>query len=786
MRMGKKTLKIRAAALWVLLAFVMTASSAWARSYEKPGETPREWMETADALYETGDFERAGDLFEASLEALRREIEPHDYLRAVMRLSQCHKALGRHKRALSVFEEALPVLHVSADRYLNVIFLSAFADLHFTLGKIEETVKWLTVALEEARLSENRVLLAAVFNDLGNGLSWSDDFEPALEAYDRCLEFADSEKSPRARDLRIRAMINRARALHLKGEGKKAFGAARAIWPEIEKTPDGYRKAWNAMACYELLDELRGAGSRPAGERGDILFSLSKTALEKGLEIASETGSQRLVSLFNGSLGKLYERERGGVEKAVDRTEKAIFFAGRAGAPELLYRWQWQMARLFEARKDAKGAMTYYRRAIETLNPIRSSMFSGYRRKKDLFNAKVKPVYLGLARLLLEQARGAASGDEARREGMIEARDVMEILKTAELQDFFKDECSAVMERDPSDMRQTPEKTALLYPISLKDKLITLATFPDGMRQKSVRVTQDQVKKATLGLRTGLQNRTKKTFIYDARKLYDWLIRPFEAELEAQGVDTLVIAPDGVLRLVPFSTLHDGARYLTEKYAIGTIPGIALTDFGEFNMPEKPEILVTGLSDAVQGFSALPNITAELRDIREIMGATSFYFNQGHNFENLTREFENKDHVIVHMATHGVFGDSAENTFLLLYENKLNLNDLSGLISMGKYRGKPVELLTLSACQTALGDERAALGLAGAAVKAGVKSVIATLWFVDDEATSILIRDFYRRLKTPGMTKSRALQQAQTHLLSKKRYRHPAYWAPFLLIGNWM
>ncbi len=140
----------------------------------------------------------------------------------------------------------------------------------------------------------------------------------------------------------------------------------------------------------------------------------------------------------------------------------------------------------------------------------------------------------------------------------------------------------------------------------------------------------------------------------------------------------------------------------------------------------------------------------------------------------------------MHFATHGAFGGSSEKTFLLLYEDKLNMNQLSRLIDYGRYRNSQVELLTLSACQTAMGDERAALGLAGVAVKAGVKSVVATLWFVDDEATSLAIREFYRQLKTPGISKAMALRNAQNMLIAQKRFQHPAYWAPFLLIGNWL
>ena len=101
-------------------------------------------------------------------------------------------------------------------------------------------------------------------------------------------------------------------------------------------------------------------------------------------------------------------------------------------------------------------------------------------------------------------------------------------------------------------------------------------------------------------------------------------------------------------------------------------------------------------------------------------------------------------------------------------------------------RDNPIELLTLSACQTALGDERAALGLAGVAIKTGAQSVLASLWFVNDESTTLLMQEFYRQLQKPDMTKAKALQQAQIKVATEQRFRHPAYWAAFLLIGNWL
>jgi CHAT domain-containing protein len=155
--------------------------------------------------------------------------------------------------------------------------------------------------------------------------------------------------------------------------------------------------------------------------------------------------------------------------------------------------------------------------------------------------------------------------------------------------------------------------------------------------------------------------------------------------------------------------------------------------------------------------------------------------------KGLERQITENQYSIVHIASHGQFDRDVRKTFVLTYDTKLTLNDLEALIRPSQYRGRPVELLVLSACQTAAGDDRAALGLAGVAVKAGARSALATLWFVNDQSTSVLVTEVYEQLRqSPSISKARALQAAQIKLLSDRRYRHPCYWAPYLIIGNWL
>ena len=195
--------------------------------------------------------------------------------------------------------------------------------------------------------------------------------------------------------------------------------------------------------------------------------------------------------------------------------------------------------------------------------------------------------------------------------------------------------------------------------------------------------------------------------------------------------------PDGTLSLIPLSTLPDGERFLIENYALALTPGLALTDPQPVQRDNLDSLLV-GLSKSVQDYSALPSVDEELADIGKSL-------NTDYREEPLRQALAGSNYRMLHIATHGE-----------------------------------------SACRTAVGNERSALGLAGVAVKSGARSAIATLWFVDDEATMKAITEFYRQYQgNPDYSKVQALREAQLSLLEQSRYRHPAYWGPFLLIGNW-
>jgi CHAT domain-containing protein len=281
-----------------------------------------------------------------------------------------------------------------------------------------------------------------------------------------------------------------------------------------------------------------------------------------------------------------------------------------------------------------------------------------------------------------------------------------------------------------------------------------------------------------------LERRTTRQYLRHSRQLYDWLIRPLEAELAEAKIDSLVFVPDGALRTIPMAALHDGRRFLVEKYALAITPGLKLTDPRPLDR-KRPRILAVGVTEAVQGFPPLPEVEAELIALREVFGGTTL-LNEKFSVAGIERELRTGSYSIVHVASHGEFGGDVDKTFLLAFDGRLTIDRLDQLIGLFKFRDEPLELLTLSACDTAEGDDRAALGLAGVAVKAGARSAVATLWSVNDEASAELVADFYRELKRPDVSRAAALQRAQVKLLGDPRYQHPGFWSPFLLINNWL
>ena len=164
-----------------------------------------------------------------------------------------------------------------------------------------------------------------------------------------------------------------------------------------------------------------------------------------------------------------------------------------------------------------------------------------------------------------------------------------------------------------------------------------------------------------------------------------------------------------------------------------------------------------GISKSVQGYVELPNVEREVAAVHDIEGGQEL-LNDSFSRARFEAELRRVPYNIVHIASHGQFGNDPSQTFVLAFDGQLTMDDLERDIKFGERRDKALELLILSACETASGDDRAALGLAGVALKAGARSALATLWYISDKASGELVVNFYRGLQSGKLSKAHALQ----------------------------
>jgi len=327
---------------------------------------------------------------------------------------------------------------------------------------------------------------------------------------------------------------------------------------------------------------------------------------------------------------------------------------------------------------------------------------------------------------------------------------------------------------------------AIIYPILFPDRLELLVSAPGGLTRYTTPISAAVVEDSIQELRSALQRPSSRAYLAPSQQLYEWLIRPFEKDIEDSGIHTLVFVPGAGLRTIPMSALHDGRNFLIRKYSIAVTPILALTDPQPLDRQE-PKLLLAGISKSVAGASPLPYVPGELNAIQEIFGGR-LLLDESFTTENFVQGMEDRELDIVHIASHGVFTGDPDTSFLLTHDGRISMNQLSEYIGRTKFRETPLELLVLSACETAIGDDRAALGLAGVAINAGARSALGSLWVISDLATATLIEDFYRQLQDSSLSRADALRMTQLNLLDsdEQAFQHPYYWSAFLLISNWL
>ena len=733
-------------------------------------------MAEGEKLSARGQFQEAIARWQEAERAFAQAKDAGGEVRALRAQAAACQSLGQHHLALQALAAAESLTEASGDGQAAAEIKAARAGIGIFAREASEAEPLLRESLKAARAARDTALAASVLNNLGILLTAQNRAKEALAAFEEAAQTGDAELRAKA----VRNMADAALAAHDYAGAERFAGQAVK---EASALADGHEKAFLFMGVAGLLQQI----FVDAPEHKNALRAQALRLDEDAAKIATRTGDLRALAFALGNQGALYEFENRNTE-ALALTRRAVFTAQQAQSPDSLYRWEWQTGRLLGKLHERESAILAYRRAIGILQTIRNdiAITRGNLNAHSSFRDAVGAVYFELADLLLQRADSAKDDGEAQAL-LREARDTAELLKAAELEDYFQDDCVNLLKSKIKKVESISPTAAVIYVIALPTRTELLVSLPSGRLERfKVDVSDEKLTETVRLFRLNLEDRSTESFLEQAQQLYTWLIKPLEPMMTKARLDTMVFVPDGALRTVPMSALHDGEKFLIEKYAVAVTPGLELME-AKPAARLQPNVMIRGLSEAREGFPALLNVPQEVEQIEKLYARSNALMNEKFVHDGMGEKLRQEPFTIVHIASHGHFDNDVRKSFVLTFDKHLTLDDLETYIRPAQLRDHPLELLTLSACQTAAGDDRAALGLAGVAVKAGARSAFATLWFVNDAASTQLVGDFYTELTThPRSSKAQALQAAQKKLLAQARYAHPCYWAPYLIIGNWL
>jgi len=737
----------------------------------------KDLMATAEEASARGNFEESLPSWRAALDEAATEKDSDGQLKAALGLADALQQLGQYRLAEQALEHADGVAKAGTDKRLQARVESSLGTVYMLTSNPDDAEGLLTKSLALSRGIGDAHLIATALNNLANLHAYQKDNDKALPEYEEGISQAQKSGDKVLAGKIMANLVSCAVEAAAWDEAKKW---AYQIIADGPHAPDSHDKAMALLGAGKASVDIFTQND----SSDDDLRLKAFSAYQQAAATARKIQDNRALSYALGYQGELYQME-GKSDDALVLTRHAAILAQELKSPDILFRWQWQIARILGLQKKREPAITAYQSAVATLQSIRHDMSLHYGNINyhSSFREAAGAIYFELADLLLQRADEAKTDAEIQTD-LLAARDTAEDLKAAELEDYFQDDCANLLKAKITKVETISTSAAVIYIIPLADRTEILVNMPSGRieREKSP-ATATQLEETATAFRVNLEKRTTDEYLEQSTQLYDWLIKPLAPLLANSKIDTLVFVPDGALRTIPMAALSDGDHFLVEKYAIATTPGLTLMEPKPLTAG-KNNLIINGLSDSVQGFAPLSYVPDEVRKLNSLYGGPEL-MNAKFIQPNVDKEFASDTYSIVHIASHGHFDSDARKTFILTYDGKLSLDQLERMIRPSQMKDQPVELLTLSACQTAAGDDRAALGLAGIAVKAGARSAFATLWFVNDEASSILVSDFYTNLHG-GISKAKALQQAQVKLLTDPRYGHPCYWAPYLIIGNWL
>ena len=733
-----------------ILAQILNNQGQLQSGQGQPQAALETWKKSEKLYRELGDSE-----------ALLRSADRTGEIGTQLNQARALQALGFYLRARTSLEQIEASLKSQPASQLKVAGLLNLGNVLRVAGDFDASQKILEQGCAIAQQLESLADIQLALFSLANLAEAQEQSQIALKYYQQ----AAAENSP----VRLQAQIHQLNLLVKLDRLQDAQTLLPLIQTQLANLPPSQTKIY---AQIELADSLVKLNPKEVTTAAQLLATAQKQA--------KILGNPRAESYAMGRLGQLYFKTQQW-EEAKRLTQEALSLTPAIRAPEIAYQWQWQMGQLLVKTGDRLGAIAAYTEAVNTLQSLRQDLVAINQDVQFSFREQVEPVYRELVDLLLQPPLNQG---EVSQKNLSSARATLEELQLAELSNFFREAC---LDSKPQSIDQFDPTAAVIYPIILRDRLEVILSLPGKqLRHYSTNLPQEQVEDLINQMRQSLrQTSFAQERLTVAQQIYTWLVQPAADDLTRQSIKTLVFVLDGSLRNLPMAALHDGKQYLIEQYRIAIAPSLQLFNPQSLALTQL-KVLVGGLTQGSQEFSALPGVKQEVSEITAEVPATTL-LDQQFTAAAVQAKVKTQSFSVMHLATHGQFSSKASETFLLTWDGRLDVKQLNTLLANRDLPDSPpIELLVLSACQTAKGDKRAALGLAGVAVRSGARSTLATLWTVSDESTADFMAQFYQELLKPQVTKAEAVRLAQLHLLKTPKYSHPYYWGPFILVGNWL
>jgi CHAT domain-containing protein len=808
-----------------LVAFLIALACVFYPMSGLRAESASGLIEQGQKSYDVGQFATAYDVWRRAEEIYARANDQVGVLGSRVNQSQALLQMGQYRNACKTISLSLKYQELVCDPEntnnlsdkplthlpdLTIRGLVIMAESMRLLGNFESSQSLLINIAKDAELSptNNSLILVGLGNTLrdigkregvrkglmilesksakfcleqGVGAKGDEDYyRRSIDCYQRAVK-SSPFSSTFAKLNQVNLYVEVLRALENEGHASEEYRQRAANWKKDFDSP---------RLISEIATEIRTMPSSRSGitARINLAKILSyahepqwrniESLIRQSLSDAVETNDLRSQSYALGTMGFFKEKQRD-YSEAINYSRQGADIANTISAYDLAYQWEWQVAKNmgYLSPTNIQAPIPFYEKAVNALEKIRAGALSINSDAQFSLRDNVEPLYRELLDLKLQKSN--IPNKELER--IVE---LVDSLKLAEIENYLQ---CRLLNSESKKLIELENDVAVIYPIILNKRLEIIIRL-SGNRIKRVQqiLERDKLERTISSFREEIANSEQNIDRQYSKGsvLYQWLIDPIKPYISSAGVKNLIFVMDNKLRDLPVSALYDSKKneFLLDQYSSAYVPSLSI-----FTARKKSSILSNGLIVGLTNDKDLLHVKSEVGQIKKYLKNSTEL--TGDNFT--TRKFKDlissNSYSMIHLATHGSFDSDPKKTFIKTNDGYITIGEIELLLNkQRKVKLNTIELLALSACKTAAGDQRATLGIAGAAIKSGANSTIASLWSVNDASTFELMDKFYSTLsRNSNMAKTEALATAQKFIRSKKDYQSPYYWAPFVLVGDW-